>query len=100
MKITVTGGVIEVGGRSGPVIVIPGARPGPPGPKGDAGTSYEHTQASAAATWTIAHNLGQRPSVSLFSVGGLEMIGSITHLSLNVVQVDFNTPVAGTARLL
>ena len=60
---------------------------------------YDHTQSSAASTWTIAHNLGYRPSVSAFSVGGVEMIASVTHLSINTLQLDFNLPVAGSARL-
>lgn len=60
---------------------------------------YDFTQASASATWTIAHNLGYKPSVSAFSVGGVEMMASVTHLSTNTLQLDFNLPVAGSARL-
>lgn len=63
------------------------------------GTGYTYTQISPAEVWTIAHNLGIRPSVSTYSVGGVEMMGSVTHLSDNVTQLDFLTPVAGTARL-
>lgn len=80
------------------VDVIPVGYPGAKGDKGDAG-GYTHTQASAAATWTIAHNLGYRPTVAAFTTGGLLMLGSVTHLSDTVCQLDFNTPVAGTARL-
>lgn len=60
---------------------------------------YDHTQPTPAAQWTIAHNLGYRPSVATYSTGGIEITGSVTHLSTDVLQLDFNTPVAGTARL-
>ena len=60
---------------------------------------FDHAQLAASATWTIAHNLGYRPSVSTFSAGGVEMMASVTHLSTNVLQLNFNTPVAGSARL-
>lgn len=73
---------------------------GPTGPIGPAAVGYLHTQASESATWTIAHNLGFRPAVAPVSVGGVEMIGSITHLSDNTLQIDFLTPVAGSARLV
>jgi hypothetical protein len=69
---------------------------GPPGP---AGLGLDYTQATPASTWTIAHNLGTRPSVATWSVGGLQMWGGITHLSTSVLQIEFLTPVAGTARL-
>ena len=60
---------------------------------------YDFTQASAATTWTIAHNLGYKPSVSAFSAGGVEMVASVPHLSPDVLQLNFNLPVAGSARL-
>jgi len=71
---------------------------GPQGPAGDGG--YDHTQGSAAATWTIAHNLGYRPTVSTLTVGGVEMEGMVTHLSVNTLTIDFTVAVAGTAHLV
>jgi hypothetical protein len=58
-----------------------------------------YTQSSPSETWTIAHNLGIRPSVAVFTTGGLEMMGTVQHLSSDVLQVSFSQPVAGTARL-
>ena len=72
---------------------------GPPGPPGANGAGYDFSQATPSPLWTIAHNLGFRPSVATFTVGGVEMIGTVTHLSANVVQIDFSIPVAGLARL-
>lgn len=60
---------------------------------------YTHTQTQASDTWTIAHNLGLRPSVATFATGGLEMLGTVLHLSDNVLQISFGVPVTGLARL-
>lgn len=59
--------------------------------------SYQHTQSVAATTWTINHNLGFRPAVTILSVGGKEMIAELLHTSVNQVQVFFDTAVAGIA---
>ena len=61
---------------------------------------FTHTQSSASATWTINHNLGYKPSVDLFSVGGVEIVGTVTHISDNQVVADFVTSIAGFARLI
>lgn len=73
---------------------------GPRGPKGDATGFYMHTQSSAASTWTVAHNLGYRPLVTPLSVGGLEMIGTVLHLSENTLEISFEIPISGSARLV
>ena len=75
---------------------IPRGEKGNPGANG---AGFDYTQASASDTWVIAHNLGFRPSVTTYTVGGVEMVGSVAHLSTDVVQINFNTPVAGFARL-
>ncbi len=75
---------------------------GDKGEKGDPGVSgagFGYTQALPSAVWTIAHNLGFRPAASAYTVGGVEMWGTVTHISNDVLQFDFSTPVAGTARL-
>ena len=68
------------------------------GPKGDS-AGFSFTQAVPATTWTINHNLGFHPAVSLYSAGGVQMMGSVLNLSLNVLEVSFEVAVAGTARL-
>lgn len=71
---------------------------GPPGPS-LAGSSYTHTQASAASTWSIPHNLGYRPTVSVYTTGGVEVEAEVAHLSANVLEARFAAPMAGSARL-
>lgn len=65
---------------------------------GPGGASYVHTQGSAAATWTINHNLGFRPSVELFDAGGAEIEAEVIHASVNQTLVYLSTPTAGSAR--
>ncbi len=74
---------------------------GPPGPAGGGGAAaYVHTQAVASASWSIPHNLGYYPTVSVFTVGGVEVEAAPIHTSVNVTVVSFAVPMAGTARLL
>jgi hypothetical protein len=61
--------------------------------------SFNFVQSSAAATWTINHNLGFKPSVELLNSGSQEIDGDVVHTSANQVVVTFNVPVSGFARL-
>jgi hypothetical protein len=71
---------------------------GPAGPAGAAGFSF--TQPTPSALWTINHNLGYDPVIELFSIGGLIIEGSITNIDTNTLTVAFNSPYAGSARLI
>jgi hypothetical protein len=82
-----------------PVSVVEVLIPGPQGP-GGSGSAFTFTQASAATTWTINHNLGVRPVVTVLSVGGMEVEAEVTHTSINQTVVNFVTATAGTARLV
>jgi hypothetical protein len=59
--------------------------------------AFEFNQAAASDTWTINHNLGRKVDVELYTVGGMEMLGDITHTSPNQAVVSFASPVAGSA---
>jgi hypothetical protein len=65
-----------------------------------AGADYVHTQAIAATTWTVQHNLGQKP-VTVITLGtdGDDIVGDIDWAAstINMVIIDFSVPVAGTA---
>lgn len=58
---------------------------------------FDFTQGSAASTWTIAHNLGKHPNISIYTVGGVEVEAAIIHLSSNVAQILFDAPFSGYA---
>lgn len=61
---------------------------------------YVHTQASASSTWTINHNLGRRPAITLYTTGGVQFSAEITHTSVNQAVVSLALAIAGTARCL
>lgn len=71
---------------------------GAQGIAGASGNGYNHTQASAATVWTIPHNLGFRPNVESFTVGGVQMIGDLLHLNVNTLTITFLSAVSGYAR--
>lgn len=57
-------------------------------------------QQQPSSVWTIAHNLGYKPSVSVVSDGGSEILAEVVHLSDNVLRVLFSSPASGWARLI
>ncbi len=63
------------------------------------GSTYVHTQSSPAATWTISHNLGRRPSVTVVDSAGSVVIGEVTYLSDNSLRVEFSAGFSGQAYL-
>lgn len=74
---------------------------GPPGANGSAGARYVHTQASAATLWTVPHNLGFRPVVSIYSAGGQEIAGGeVLHLSALTLTITFDVAFAGSTALV
>ncbi len=97
-------------GKEGP----PGP-PGPPGEKGEAAdinyeelaqhvdvvalTTYKHEQAQAATKWTINHDKGYFPAVSVTTYGGNAVIGAVTYIDENRLTVEFAVEVAGYAYL-
>jgi hypothetical protein len=60
-------------------------------------SEYTHIQSSPSTTWTITHNLGRRPNVSLINGSNEVVEGSIVHTSINVVTVTFNSSLSGIA---
>ena len=69
------------------------------GPPGASLATYVHTQGTASATWTIAHNLGRFPCVSLLDSVKQEIEGQVDHVDVNNLTVSFSGPVSGTALL-
>lgn len=98
--------VVDSGGNvetvsAGPVLVLEIVERGLQGVPGAGGSAVDFTQASPLSVWTIAHNLGREPIISVTSVGGV-VIGTpeALHLSTDVVQLTFDAPFAGRARLI
>lgn len=79
------------------VIYFPYGAPSGPTP-GGGGAVYVHNQSVPASVWTIVHNLGFNPDVSIV-IDGEEAETDIDYPTTNVVVLTFGTPQAGTARL-
>jgi hypothetical protein len=74
---------------------------GPEGPQGPPGIieTYIHNQISSASTWSIQHNLGRYPSVSIVDSGGSIVLGAVKYISENEIQISFSAAFAGRAFL-
>lgn len=75
--------------------IITDAEQGPPGPAG--GGNYEHPQTIAAAVWTVPHNLGRHPSVSVTDHLGNLVIADTQYIDTNIVQITHGTAMTGWA---
>lgn len=61
--------------------------------------SIEFTQAVPLSVWTIPHNLGRRPDVTLYDSNNEQMFADVHHDNLNQVTITFSEPVSGFARI-
>lgn len=61
--------------------------------------SYDHVQGSDSDVWTIEHNLGFYPSVTVFLSSGDTVEGAIEHQSTNTLTITFSVPISGSAYL-
>lgn len=64
---------------------------------GDGEAPYQFVQVSALLSWTVNHNLGWKPQVTILTLGGLEIDAAISHTSDNQFIVTFATAQAGYA---
>ncbi len=60
--------------------------------------SYTHDQLVASSSWNVNHNLGFKPTISLFSNGGLVFDAEIVHNSINQSIVYLSAATSGYAR--
>ncbi len=57
--------------------------------------SFDITFSSPSLTWVVNHNLGVRPSIDVFSDGGVKMLAKVEHVSINQAIVSFNSLTTG-----
>lgn len=58
---------------------------------------YIHEQSVAASTWTITHNLGKYPAVTITTSAGDEVFGLVHHISVNTTELLFSSAFSGKA---
>lgn len=61
--------------------------------------TYTHTQSVAGTTWTVTHNLGRRPSVTVVDSAGTRVNGTVSYLSDNQLTITFANGFAGSCYL-
>ena len=62
--------------------------------------SFVHNQSTVAATWTVNHNLGWYPNVTVLdSAGGTVVEGDVAHLTTNQLRLTFSGAFTGQAYL-
>lgn len=60
---------------------------------------YEHIQDVALALWTVFHNLGWHPNVSVVDSAGTVVEGDVVYLSDTTLTIGFSGALAGSAFL-
>ena len=62
-------------------------------------STYIFNQGTPSASWTITHNLGRFPSVTVVDSGGNVVTGDVKYLDTNTLQATFSGGFSGTAYL-
>ena len=52
-------------------------------------------QLTPSSVWTIDHNLGRHPAVTVQDINGEEIIADVQHTSLNQIVITHNTSITG-----
>ncbi len=68
-----------------------------PAPEPGEYRTYTHVQALAAATWTVPHNLGRHPSVTVVDHNGAALLADFSYVDENIVQITHSVPMIGRA---
>ena len=65
--------------------------------KGD--LSFVHTQTNPSNTWSITHNLGKKPSVTIVTATDTTVIGDVTYNNNNQLTINLSSANSGKAYL-
>lgn len=95
------GSTVVLQQQSPKTVVVTRGIPGPAGPQGPpgggAGATYTHTQGNPAAVWTIAHNLGRHPSITVVDNLGGQLYPDVRYLDADIAQITHSVPLTGRA---
>ncbi len=82
------------------VPIVEVTAPGPQGVSAAGQIFYVHTQAVAAAVWTINHNLGGQPTAVVLDSAGTQCEGTFSYPSVNQMVITFSSAFTGTAYVI
>ncbi len=66
---------------------------------GESLTSFTHNQTTTATSWTITHNMGKNPSVTIVDSANTYVVGEIDYINNNSLTVSFKSDLKGKAYL-
>jgi len=61
---------------------------------------YVHNQISSSSTWTVTHDRGSKPSVTVIDSGGNHVYGDVEYISQNQLVLTFSSSFSGTAYII
>lgn len=61
--------------------------------------AYTHNQMASSSVWTVNHNLGKKPSVTVVDTADTVFIGEIDYINDNSLVLTFAFPFSGKAYL-
>lgn len=61
--------------------------------------TLEFNQMIPAGTWSIIHNLGKFPSVTVVDSGGTVVDGNVNYIDDNTIEIEFSFSFSGKAYL-
>jgi hypothetical protein len=70
------------------------------GPAGVGAGFFTYVQNTPSALWTITHNLGGNPAVTILDTSGNQCEGTIGYTDTNTMTITFSAPFSGTAYLV
>ncbi len=72
---------------------------GPIGPTGTVGDTFVYSPPDVSAIWNITHNMERFPIVTVVDTANRIIEPNVTYLTLNILRLDFDIPMTGTAYL-
>lgn len=66
---------------------------------GSGGSFYIHNQASPLSSWSITHNLGYYPNVTVVDSSNRAVLGEVVYTDPNTLSVQFSAAFGGKAYL-
>jgi hypothetical protein len=58
---------------------------------------YVHVQGPPQNIWTVTHNLNKKPSLTVIDSSGNMVVGKLTYVNLNILTIQFASPISGEA---
>lgn len=77
----------------------PQGEPGAPGAPGAMALGVTYTQSDAAAIWTVPHNLGRYPGVTVTDHLGNVISADVSYVDSNIVRITHGMALTGTVYL-